>query len=450
MERERLMAITTTRAKRADRGWTVCTLAALAVMVSVFQFISPTISMAQGAGPAKKQVTAQRRAAPKPQEQASPTDTEADSLNERWLTDFNKTAPATPTTAADSSAAPTTAAAPSTPAAVTTAAAPLPVSPAAVPTVAPSVAGTETERTLSAPTQDALPGAGARVVVPGTITLVKADSAAAAFNSMPGGANQPIFKDLNDAFSGFAPTATATAAKVEVMQARTIDGSSRPIYASIGSGKNKQAYWWFSPPDQPEGWFDEQGKRLGGAALSEPKPGARISSPFGTRRYYGRITSSAFHNGIDFEAKTGEPIYAAADGVVNHANWYYNYGRTVKITHGDNFETLYAHMSRIAPGITPGTVVHRGDVIGFVGSTGRATGPHLHFSTIIAGKFVDPAPYLSEEGGHNALGNQDLVAYRQWQQDVRAAAVAQKPNKVEGASFWSRNPFNPPPAPGQL
>src|SRR6185312_4849254 len=161
-----------------------------------------------------------------------------------------------------------------------------------------------------------------------------------------------MFKDLSTAFAGFAPTK----GKVEMMQARTADGSSRLVYDSIGEGKNKQSYWWFAPPDQPEGWFDNQGKRLGGNALAEPKPGARISSPFGTRRYYGRITSSAFHNGIDFEGHVGDPIYAAADGVVNHSDWYYNYGRTVKISHTEHFETLYAHMSRIAPGIVPGTV----------------------------------------------------------------------------------------------
>lgn len=418
------MAITTTRAERADRWRVMRALTAAAVTVSILQIFAPMAAMAQVAVPSKKQVSRTIYKAA-PQEQASPTDKEADKLNERWLADFNKS---------DKSAAASTAAPPSAPA------------PAAV---APSIAGTETERTLSAPPEAAVPGAGARAVVPGTITFVKADSAAAAFNSMPGGANQPIFKDLNSAFSGFAPTA----AKVEMMQARTVDGSSRPIYASIGEGKNKQSYWWFSPPDQPEGWFDQQGKRLGGTALSEPRPGARISSPFGTRRYYGRVTSSAFHNGIDFEAKVGEPILAAADGVVNHANWYYNYGRTVKITHADNFETLYAHMSRIAPGITPGTVVHRGEVIGYVGATGRATGPHLHFSTIVNGKFVDPAKYLSENGGNTVLSGGDLVAYRQWQQDVRTAAIAQKDTqkaKVQGASFWSRNPFNPPPAPGQL
>jgi murein DD-endopeptidase MepM/ murein hydrolase activator NlpD len=192
------------------------------------------------------------------------------------------------------------------------------------------------------------------------------------------------------------------------------------------------------PLDQPEGWFDENGKRLGGTPLGEPKPGARISSPFGTRHYYGRATGTGFHDGIDFEAHTGEPIYAAADGVINHEGWYYQYGRTVKITHADNFETLYGHMSRFEPSLAVGSHVKKGDVIGYVGSTGRSTGPHLHFSVIISGKFVDPAPYVSAGGGHDSLTGQSLVAYRQWQQDVRTASDAQRPRR---SFLWSENPF---------
>ncbi|MBS0224621.1 MAG: M23 family metallopeptidase [Proteobacteria bacterium] len=406
------MAITTTRAERADRWRTMRALVAAAFAVSFFQVTVPATSMAQVAT-AKKQVHTPRRATIKPvtQSQASPTDNEADELNRKWLSNYQANSPNTPVDAAPTH----------------------------------SVAGTETERTLSAPTAPP-PGAAARAVMPGTITFVRADNAAAAFNSMPGGANQPIFKDLTRAFAGFSPSKKS---RVEMMQARTGDGSSRVVYASIGEGKARHSFWWFAPPDQPEGWFDEHGKRLGGAALSQPTPHARISSPFGTRRYYGRITSHAFHNGIDFEGHVGDPIHAAADGVVNHADWYYNYGRTVKISHTEHFETLYAHMSRIAPNMAPGTVVHKGDVIGYVGATGRATGPHLHFSTIVDGRFVDPENYLSNKA--DMLTGNDLVAYRQWQQNVREAALAQKA-QTERASLWnwSSNPFTPPPSPGRL
>ena len=237
-----------------------------------------------------------------------------------------------------------------------------------------------------------------------------------------------------------------------MIQGRTADGWTRPLFVSLGDAKTKQSYWWFAPPDQPEGWFDDQGKRLGGTMLADPKPGARISSPFGRRTYYGRVTSTAFHNGIDFEGKYGDPIYAAADGVINHMNWYYNYGRTVKISHADNFETLYAHMSRFAPGLGPGSHVKKGDVIGFIGSTGRSTGPHLHFSTIVNGQFVDPAPYLSE-AGNGQLNSDSLVAFREWQQEIRTAVAAKKPSggtsgaeprAMYGGEYWTQSPFAPP------
>src|SRR5262249_14560018 len=151
---------------------------------------------------------------------------------------------------------------------------------------APSVAGTEDERSLSTPSTVTLPGASSRAVVPGTVSFVKAENAAVAFNSVPGGANQSVFKDLTKAFAGFAPNGGAP--KVGMMRGRTADGAARLLYAAIGEGKEKKSYWWFSPPDQPDGWFDNSGHRLGSAMLNEPKPDSHISSPFGKRRYYGR------------------------------------------------------------------------------------------------------------------------------------------------------------------
>ena len=406
------MAFTTTREMRADRWRTMRGLLVATVTVTTLSVFSTTSSIAQVKAPAKSQFRTQPKAAA-----PSPTDSQADQLNEKWLSEFNK---------ADKPAA-----APEQPAAKAT----RPATPA-------PQATEDDERRSSVPSMVALPGAGARTVVAGTAKVVKTNGTAAAFKALPGGADLPMFKDLTKAFAGFTAAGNP---KVEMVQGRTADGTTRLLYASIGDGKARQSYWWFTPIDQPEGWFDENGKRLGGTALGEPKPESRISSPFGRRSYYGRSTSAAFHNGIDYEGKPGEPILAAGDGVVNHAGWYFNYGRTIKISHGDNFETLYAHMSRFAGNVMPGMHVHKGDVIGYVGSTGRSTGPHLHFSVIIDGQFVDPAPYISENGGQSTLFGQSLVAYRQWQQDVYKAANGKRTDRnLQGGDSWSQNPFSSP------
>jgi hypothetical protein len=207
---------------------------------------------------------------------------------------------------------------------------------------------------------------------------------------------------------------------LQVAEAVTVDGAACPLYVSVARGNGEQTFWRFAPDDEPEGWFDERGRRMGDSALVQPKPGSRISSPFGPRRYYGRLSGGGFHDGIDFESRVGEPIYAAADGIVEHQGGYFEYGLTVKIRHAAQFTTLYAHMARFASGLAVGRKVRKGELIGYVGMTGRSTGAHLHFSAIANGRFVDPAVYLSSNGNRH-LSGQALAAFRKWQQDIRAA-----------------------------
>lgn len=307
--------------------------------------------------------------------------------------------------------------------------------------LAPGATEDDDERVSTVPSAAAPASSSARAFAADSLKVAKVSGATLA-NTLAPGMNPASLRELQQALAGFAPAG----AQVEIVQGRTVDGVSRVLVASLGEGKSRQSFWWFSPSNQPDGWFDEQGRRLGGTMLGDPRPGARMSSPFGVRRYYGRKTGGGFHNGIDYEGKTGEPIYAAADGVINHQGWYFNYGRTVKITHADSFETLYAHMSRFADGMGPGTRVRKGDLIGYVGSTGRSTGSHLHFSVIVSGQFVDPAPYVSENGGNGALSGEALVSYRRWQQDIKQAT----PRSNRGGWFfgqrseesWSTNPFS--------
>jgi murein DD-endopeptidase MepM/ murein hydrolase activator NlpD len=317
--------------------------------------------------------------------------------------------------------------------------------------LAPNATENDDERVSSVPSAAGISAVPSRSLIAASITSVKTTPAALTPSLTPSGVNPASVTDLSKAITYAAADGTVATAKIEVVQGRTADGAPHLLYASLGD-KDRRAIWWFAPPSEPEGWFDDQGRRLGSSALGEPLPGARTSSPFGGRRYYGRKTGGGFHNGIDFEGKTGEPIYAAADGVINHQDFYFNYGRTVKITHSDGFETLYAHMSRFNDNNHTGTKIHKGDLIGYVGATGRAYGSHLHFSTIVNGQFVDPAPYLAGQAGPNGnLSGESLVVFRQWQQEVRTAVVARsKPRglfdgfrngNVQGADDWSRNPF---------
>ncbi len=418
------MVGTTTREGRAERGRFFNVVATVVLALSTVQFAAIADATAQVTKVPAKKIS---KVVPKAAAKEAPADTqEADQLNAKWLAEHN---------AAEAAAVPT---------AATTSAPAASIAPAA------PVAGEE-DKYLPGVSPNLPVASGLHAVIPGSVSLVKATSTAA-FSSIPGGSSLASYKEIALAFSGFGPAGP----KVEMIKGQTTDGTTRLLFASIGDGKTKQSYWWYAPSDQPEGWYDDKGVRLGGTVLAEPKPDSRISSPFGNRRYYGRATSTAFHNGIDFEGKVGEPIHAAADGVVNHANWYYNYGRTVKISHADHFETLYAHMSRIAPGMTPGTIVRKGDIIGYVGSSGRSTGPHLHFSTIVNGQFVDPAQYMSADG-NGQLDAQSLVSFRQWQQDIRTAISQAKkpassytpPTGLQGGAeqqapaSWSTNPFGP-------
>ena len=129
-----------------------------------------------------------------------------------------------------------------------------------------------------------------------------------------------------------------------------------------------------------------------------PVDTVRLTSGFGLREHpvLGGIRQ---HKGVDLGAPTGTPIYATANGVVEMAQWYSGYGLYVAIEHGGNIETRYGHMSQIS--VAAGQYVKRGEVIGYVGATGRATGPHLHYEVRVNGEAVNPLPYM--QGGNLVL-----------------------------------------------
>lgn len=118
---------------------------------------------------------------------------------------------------------------------------------------------------------------------------------------------------------------------------------------------------------------------------------ARVSSEFGTRSdpFHGKARK---HNGIDLASPAGTPIYATADAIVGRAERAGGYGNLVELNHGNGYQTRYAHMQKIL--VRKGQYVRRGTVVGLVGSTGRSTGPHLHYEVRKNGKPVNPSPYM--------------------------------------------------------
>lgn len=131
-----------------------------------------------------------------------------------------------------------------------------------------------------------------------------------------------------------------------------------------------------------------------------PLEGARLTSDFGMRNH-PILGGRRNHKGIDLAAPTGTPIYATADGIVGRADWFSGYGLYVAVDHGADLETRYAHMSRLA--VAEGERVRKGDIIGYVGSTGNSTGPHLHYEVRIAGVAVNPIPYMVESQAQQRL-----------------------------------------------
>lgn len=134
-----------------------------------------------------------------------------------------------------------------------------------------------------------------------------------------------------------------------------------------------------------------------------PVRGARTSSNYGMRTHpvLGR---RRMHSGIDLAAPTGTPVYATADGLVSRANRFSSYGLYISIDHGAELETRYAHLSRLA--VAAGDRVRKGQVIGYVGSTGRSTGPHLHYEVRVDGVAVNPNPYMVESRELTRLAEQ--------------------------------------------
>ena len=155
-----------------------------------------------------------------------------------------------------------------------------------------------------------------------------------------------------------------------------------------GSHVSERAYWFEA--EDGEGFYSAQGQPLQRMFLRAPTTYRFISSPFSLKRVHPVLGRVKPHLGVDYVADQGTPVYAVADGVVRQAGNHGASGNLVTLDHADNYRTGYAHLNAVARGVQRGKRVRQGQVIGYVGNTGRSTGAHLHFSMKHRGQFVDP------------------------------------------------------------
>ena len=159
------------------------------------------------------------------------------------------------------------------------------------------------------------------------------------------------------------------------------------IYASMNvNGKEINLYNFKIKNDS--GYYDLEGKSIVKSLMKTPINGARLSSSFGMRKH-PILGFNKMHRGTDFAAPSGTPIMASGSGTITRARWCGGGGNCVKIKHNSTYQTIYAHMKNFARGIKEGKKVRQGQIIGYVGSTGMSTGPHLHYEVMVNGKKVN-------------------------------------------------------------
>lgn len=172
------------------------------------------------------------------------------------------------------------------------------------------------------------------------------------------------------------------------------------LYASLITGKENYEIYHYSPENKKESmqYFGTNGQSIKSTLLRTPVNVVRISGHYGYRKKHPVLGYGAMHKGVDFAAPVGTPIYAAGDGIVDFIGWKGGYGRFIIIKHNKSLSTAYAHSSKFASGLKKGSKVKQGEIISYVGVSGRVTGPHLHFEVRVDGKQVNPMKFKSQPG----------------------------------------------------
>ncbi len=229
------------------------------------------------------------------------------------------------------------------------------------------------------------------------------------------------------------------------------------VYALEYTGARSGAHqaFFYTPHDAEGDFFDETGRSMHGGWLRTPVAYDHLSSPFDPHRMHPVLHRVMPHNGLDFAASSGTPVWAAAEGTIIWAGEKGANGNLIGIRHADGFESYYAHLSRIERGIHVGVEVRQRQVIGAVGTTGRSTGPHLHFGLKRRGAFVDPARHLNGPGRMMAAAA--LPAFRRSARELGAElgriplapapASANAPTPAGGDGFGDEEEVDVPTPP---
>ncbi len=200
-------------------------------------------------------------------------------------------------------------------------------------------------------------------------------------------------------------------------------------YAELNFDGKQKTYFRYTSEDGQTDYYDEKGRSASRSLLKTPISGARLTSGFGMRRH-PLLGYSKMHAGVDFGAPSGTPIRAAGSGTIDLAGRNGAYGIAVVLKHNTKYKTLYAHMSKLAAGIRKGARINQGQIIGYVGSTGRSTGPHLHYEVRANNRPVNPTAIKA--AGGKQLAGADFKKFRIMQQRVQAM-MKQAPSAVQVA-----------------
>lgn len=198
-------------------------------------------------------------------------------------------------------------------------------------------------------------------------------------------------------------------------------GRYRLLAVRFEAGDKTYEALYFEEPGSDRGnYYDAEGRSVMRGFLAAPLRYTRMSSGFTTYRLHPLFGDPRAHKGIDYAAPAGTPVRAVATGVVTQKGWSRGYGNTIEIKHNERYSTLYAHLQGFAQGIQKGKSVNLGDVIGYVGTTGWATGPHLHYEFKVNGRHVNPSRIIAENPQIPSLRGEALRAFVAKAEDLRA------------------------------